>query len=92
MCVVTVYRFLYFYANSVDPDQTPRFVAPHLGRHSFTSPSLGDARHKRVNFVAMKIVYFKYYMCFVQNDGDHYFNLVLMFKAYYFSSKILLKM
>ena len=36
-------------ANSVDPDQTPRYAASDLGLHCLPMLLLWDARHKFVN-------------------------------------------
>ena len=38
-----------FNANSVDPDQTPRFAASNLGLLCLRMSLLWDARHKLVN-------------------------------------------
>ena len=38
-----------FSTNSEDPDETPHYVASHLGLRCFTMSHLWDARLKRVN-------------------------------------------
>ena len=37
--------------NSVDPDQTPRFMASNLGLHCLPMSFLWDARHKWIKFI-----------------------------------------
>ena len=39
---------IFFIANSEDPDETPHYVASHLGLHSLTLSHLWDARLKWV--------------------------------------------
>ena len=45
-----------FNANSLDPDQTPRFAASDLGLHCLSMSLLWDARHKLINCLFANLV------------------------------------
>ena len=45
---------IFFLANSEDPDETPHYVASHLGLRSLTISHLWDARLIWVNFIMIE--------------------------------------
>ena len=45
---------VFFLANSEDPDETPHYVASHLGLRSLTMSHLWDARLIWVNFIMIE--------------------------------------
>ena len=45
---------IFFLANSEDPDETPHYVASHLGLRSLTMSHLWDARLIWVNFIMIE--------------------------------------
>ena len=62
-------RNSYFNANSVDPDQTPRYAASDLGLRCLPMSLLWDSRHKRVNrFLPLNI--FVYILVYLRRTSN----------------------
>ena len=84
-----VWRPLFAFTNSVDPDEMPHYAAFHLGHHCLQSTHLEVSQIQRVKFISLpKLMSTKIYALGTQKNlstQKHMFKLVNMKIFIYFN-------